>query len=59
MVKVGGNDEDGRFCQEGIEVRNLLGTKTPVQEPTELNYEVEIYGETEAQKGNRDIRNQE
>ena len=47
------------FAKYGIEVRFLLSVKPPVTEPTEPTYEVEITGETEAQKINRGIRNQE
>ena len=47
------------FAKDGIEVKVLLRTKTPVIEPSEPTYKVEITVETEAKKGTRDIRNQE
>ena len=45
-------------ARDGKGVRNLLRAKPPVQEPAEPIYNVEITGETKAQKRNRDIRNQ-
>ena len=47
------------FAKDGIEIRNLLRAKPPLVEPSEPLYEVEIVGKTEAQKKNRDVRNQE
>ena len=47
------------FAKDGIEVRKLLRTKPPLVEPSEPIYEVEITGETEAQRKNRDVQNQE
>ena len=47
------------FAKDGIEVRNLQRNKPPLVEPIEPRYEVEITGETEAQKKNREVRNQE
>ena len=47
------------FAKDGIEVRNLLRTKPSLVEPSESIYEVEITGEMEAQRKNRDVRNQE
>ena len=47
------------FAKDEIEVRNLLRIKLPPVEPPELIYEVEITDEREAQKKNRDVRNQE
>ena len=47
------------FAINRIEVRILLRAKPPIIEPTEPTYETEINEETEAQKRNRDIRNQE
>ena len=47
------------FTKDGIEVRNLLRARPPLFEPSEPVYEVEITGETEAQKKNRKVRNQE
>ena len=46
------------FARDGIEVRNLQGNKPALVEPTEPIYEIEITGETEAQKKNREARNQ-
>ena len=46
------------FAEDGIEVRNLQRNKPPLVEFTEPKYEVEITGETEAQKENREVRNQ-
>ena len=47
------------FAKDGIEVRNLLRARPALVEPQEPVYEVEITGETEAQKKNRDVRNHE
>ena len=47
------------FARDGIEIRNLLRAKPPLVEPSEPLYEDEIVGKTEAQKKNRDVRNQE
>ena len=47
------------FAKNGIEIRNLLRAKPPLVEPSEPIYEVETPGGTEAQKKNRDVRNQE
>ena len=46
------------FEKDGIEVRNLLRAKPALVEPAEPIYEHEITGETEAQKKNRDVKNQ-
>ena len=60
MIQVGSHDGDGCFCQRRVlEVRNLLREKPANIEPTEPTYEIDIKRETEAQKRNRDIRNQE
>ena len=48
--------EMAEFAKDGVEVKILLGVKPP---NIELTYKVEINGETEAQKRDRDIRNQE
>ena len=45
--------------KDGIKVKNLQRNKPQLVEPTEPIYEVEINGETEPQKKNRDVRNQE
>ena len=47
------------FSKDGIEVRNMIRTKSPLIEPTEPIFEVKITGETETQKKNRDVRKQE
>ena len=46
------------FAKDGIEIRNLLRARPTLVEPAEPVYELEIAGETEAQK-NREVRNQE
>ena len=50
--------ETAVFAKDGIEVRNLRARPVLV-EPAEPIYELEIFGETETQKKNRDVRNQE
>ena len=47
------------FAEDGIEIRNLLRARPQLAEPSEPVYEVEITGETEAQRKNRHVRNQE
>ena len=47
------------FAKDGIEIQNLLRTRPQLVEPSEPVYEVEITGETEAQRKNREVRNQE
>ena len=47
------------FAKDGIEVRNLLRARPTLVEPSEPVYDVEITGETEAQRKNREVRNQE
>ena len=42
-----------------IEIRNLLRAKPTLVDPAEPVYEVEIQGETDAQRKNREVRNQE
>ena len=51
--------EKAVFAKDGIEVRNLLRARPPLIELSEPVYEVEVTGETEAQKKNREVRNQE
>ena len=46
------------FAKDGIEIRNLR-EKPEITLPTEPILEVEIHGETNAQRRNRDVRNQE
>ena len=46
------------FAKNGNEVKVVPRAKPPIIEPTEPTYETEINGETEAQKRNRDIKNQ-
>ena len=47
------------FAKDGIEVRNILRAKPALIEPAEPIYEVVITGEMEAQKKDRELRNQE
>ena len=47
------------FAKGGIEVRNLLRTQPPLVDPSKSICEVEITGKTEAQRKNRNVRNQE
>ena len=47
------------FAKDGIEIRNLLRARPTLVEPAEPVYELEITGETEAQRINREVRNQE
>ena len=47
------------FAKDGIEIRNLLSARPTLVELAEPVYEVEITGETEAQRKNRELRNQE
>ena len=47
------------FAKDGTEIRNLLRARPTLVEPSESVYELEITGETEAQRKNREVRNQE
>ena len=47
------------FAKDGIEVRNLLRDKLELVDPPKPILEVEITGETDAQRKNREARNQE
>ena len=47
------------FAEDGIEIRNLLRARPQLVEPSEPVHEVEITAETEAQRKNREVRNQE
>ena len=47
------------FAKDGFEIRNLLRTRPQLVEPSEPVYEVETTGETEAQRKNPEVRNQE
>ena len=47
------------FAKDGIEVRSLQRTKPHLVKPTQPNNVLEKTGETEAQKKNREVRNQE
>ena len=47
------------FAKDGVEIRNLLRRRPQLVEPSEPVYEVEITVETEAQKKNRELPNQE
>ena len=51
--------ETAIFAKDGIEVRKLLRARPALVEPPEPVYEIEITGETDAQRKNREIRNQE
>ena len=46
------------FAKDGV-VRNLQRNIPPLVEPTEPMYEVEINEQTDAQRKNREVRNQE
>ena len=47
------------FAKDWIEIRNLLRARPTLVEPAKFVYELEIQGETEAQRKNREVRNQE
>ena len=47
------------FAKDGIEIRNLLGDKPELVDPPEPILEVEITVERDAQRKNREVRNQE
>ena len=47
------------FAKDGMEIRNLLRPKPQHADPVEPVYEIEIQGETDAQRKNREVRNQE
>ena len=47
------------FAKDGIEVRNLSRAKPALFEPPESVYGLEMFGKTEAQEKNGDLRNQE
>ena len=47
------------FAKDGTEIRNLERVRTTLVEPAEPVYEVEITGETDAQRKKREVRNQE
>ena len=47
------------FAKDGIEIRNLLRARPTLVEPAEPVYELEIQGETDAQRINREVLNQE
>ena len=47
------------FAKDGIVIQNLLREKHEITLPTEPILEVEIQGETHAQRRNREVRNQE
>ena len=46
------------FAEDGIEIQNLIREKPPITLPTEPILESEIHGETDAQRRNREVRNQ-
>ena len=41
--------EMASLAKDGIEIQNLLGSKAPVNDPTEPIYEIELTDETEAE----------
>ena len=47
------------FAKDGIEIRNLLRARPTLVEPAEPVYELEIQGETDAQRKTREVRNRE
>ena len=47
------------FAKDGIEIRNLLRARPTLVEPAEPVFELEITGEDDAQRKNREVRNQE
>ena len=47
------------FAKDGIEIQDLLREKPDIVLPTKPILEVEIQGETDAQRRNRAVRNQE
>ena len=47
------------FAKDGIEIWNLLRARPTLVEPAEPVYELEIQGETDAQRINREVLNQE
>ena len=47
------------FAKDEIKIRNLLRPKPSLTDPVEPVYEIEIQGETDAQRKNREVRNQE
>ena len=47
------------FAKDGIEIRNLLRARPQLVESSEPVYEVKITDETDAQRTNRDVHNQE
>ena len=53
------NVEMAIFAKDGIEVRNLSRARPTLFEPSEPVYEVEITGETDAQRKNREVKNPE
>ena len=47
------------FAKDGIEIRNLLRARPKLVEPVKPAYEVQITGETDAHRKNREVGNQE
>ena len=47
------------FAKDGIEIRNLLRARPTLVGPAEHVYEVELTGEREAERKNRELCNQE
>ena len=48
-----------KFAKDGMEVQNLVRARPALVETPEPVYELEITGETEAQRNNREVRNHE
>ena len=47
------------FAKDGIEIRNFLRARPTLVEPAEPVYDLEIQGETDAQRKNREVLNQD
>ena len=56
---MGSNIRNGSLYEDEIEIRYLQRNKPELVEPTEPIYEIEITGDTEARKKNREVKNQE
>ena len=57
VVQMGSNTANcskwaAKFAKDEIEIGNLLRAKPPLVEPSDPKHEIEIMGETEAQKKN-------
>ena len=47
------------FAKDGIEIRNLLRPKPSLTDPVDPVHKIEIQGESDAQRKNHEVRNQE